>query len=73
MSASTQRRILNVAVFLYRDVLDKLLVNEIAPACCKRKQRRPTMLTQEEVQRLLAAMEGGHALMAKLFYGAVCA
>jgi len=69
VSASTQRQALNALVFLYRDVLDKPLITEIAPVRCKRKQRPPTVLTQAEVQRLLAAMTGKHALMAKLLYG----
>jgi len=69
VSASTQRQALNALVFLYRDVLDKPLVSEIAPVRSKRKQRPPTVLTQMEVQRLLTAMEGKHALMAKLLYG----
>jgi len=69
VSASTQRQALNALVFLYRNVLDKPLATEIAPARSKRQQRPPTVLTQAEVQRLLAAMTGKHALMAKLLYG----
>jgi len=69
VSASTQRQALNALVFLYRDVIDKPLVTEIAPVRSKRQQRPPTVLTQVEIQRLLAAMTGKHALMAKLLYG----
>ncbi len=69
VSASTQRQALNALVFLYRDVLDKPLAGEIAPARSKRQQRPPTVLTQAEIKRLLAAMTGKHALMAKLLYG----
>ena len=69
MSASTQRQALNALVFLYRDVLDKPLAAEIAPVRSKRQPRPPTVLTQAEVQRLLAAMTGRHALMARLLYG----
>jgi integron integrase len=69
VSASTQRQALNALVFLYRDVLDKPLAAEIAPVRSKRQQRPPTVLTQAEVQRLLAAMTGRHALMARLLYG----
>jgi integron integrase len=56
-------------VVLYRDVLDKPLAPEIAPIRRKRRPRPPTVLTQAEVQRLLAAMTGRHALMARLLYG----
>jgi integron integrase len=69
VSASTQRQALNALVFLYRDVLDKPLAAEITPVRSKRQPRPPTVLTQAEVQRLLAAMTGRHALMARLLYG----
>jgi integron integrase len=69
VSASTQRQALNALVFLYRDVLHKPLESTIAPVRSKRRPRPPTVLTQAEVQRLLAAMTGRHALMARLLYG----
>ncbi len=69
VSASTQRQALNALVLLYRDVLHKPLESEIAPVRSKRQPRPPTVLTQAEVQRLLAAMTGRHALMARLLYG----
>ncbi|MBU0909643.1 MAG: integron integrase [Proteobacteria bacterium] len=69
VSASTQRQALNALVFLYRDVLDKPIDGEIAPVRSKRLPRPPTVLTQTEVQRLLGAMEGKHALMARILYG----
>jgi integron integrase len=69
VTASTQRQALNALVFLYRHVLDIDLQDKIAPARSKRSASRPTVMTQAEVQRLLAAMEGKPALMAKLIYG----
>jgi integron integrase len=45
------------------------LTEEIAPIRNKRLQRPSTVLIQSEVQRLLAAITGKHALMAKLLYG----
>ncbi|MBU4262749.1 MAG: integron integrase [Proteobacteria bacterium] len=69
VSASTQRQALNALVFLYRDVLDQPIDGEIAPVRSKRLPRPPTVLTQSEVQRLLAAMSGKHALMARILYG----
>lgn len=69
MTASTQRQALNALVFLYKHVLDIQLEEEIAPARSKRVARPPTVMTQSEVQRMLAAMEGKPALMAKLIYG----
>jgi integron integrase len=70
VAASTQRQALNAIVFLYREVLDQPLDGKIAPARAKRHQRPPTVLTQEEVQRLLLEMAGTYALMAKVLYGA---
>jgi integron integrase len=69
VSASTQRQALNALVFLYKHVLDIDLQDKIAPARSKRSARPPTVMTQAEVQRLLAAMDGKPALMAKLIYG----
>ena len=69
VSASTQRQALNALIFLYREVLDKPLTDEIVPIRGKRQQRPPTVLIQTEVQRLLSAITGKHALMAKLLYG----
>ena len=45
------------------------LDGEIAPARSKRLTSPPTVLTQAEVQSLLAAIEGKNALMTKLLYG----
>jgi integron integrase len=61
---------LNALVFLYREVLDQSLDGKIAPMHSRTPQRVPTVLTQTEVKRLLAAITGGkNALMAKLLYG----
>ena len=69
MTASTQRQALNALIFLYKHVLDIPLEEDITPARSKRVSSPPTVMTQTEVQRLLAAMEGKPALMAKLIYG----
>jgi len=69
VAASTQRQALNALVFLYREVLDRPLDDEIAPIRSKQQQKPPTVLVQAEIQALLGAMTGKHALMAKLLYG----
>lgn len=69
VTTSTQRQALNALVFLYRNVLDISLDGNITPARSKRAAKPPTVLTPTEVQRLLAAIEGKNALMAKLIYG----
>lgn len=69
VSASTQRQALNAIVFLYRDVLDLPLDGKIAPVRSKRHVHPPTVMTEEETQRLLREMSGVHKLMALLMYG----
>jgi integron integrase len=69
VSASTQSQALNALAFLYRDVLHLSLDGKIAPIRSKKHQRPPTVMTQEEVQRLLRQIDGTHGLMAKLLYG----
>ncbi len=69
VAASTQRQALNAIVFLYRDVLQNPLDRSIAPIRAKRKRHPPTVLTEDEVERVLSQMKGTHLLMAKLIYG----
>ena len=69
VAVSTQQQALNALVFLYRDVLDQPLDDTIAHVRAKKKIRPPTVLTEEEIQRLFAQMQGTHLLMAKLIYG----
>ena len=60
---------MNALRFLYKKVLDIDLGEGIAPTRSKRRMNLPTVLTREEVSRLLGDMRGKHALMAKLLYG----
>ncbi len=70
VAPSTQRQALNALVFLYREVLDRPIEGEMMPIRSKKKVHPPTVLTQEEVQRMFSKMKGIHLLMAKLLYGA---
>lgn len=74
VAASTQNQALSALLFLYRDVLapDGLEVDLTALeglVRAKRPARLPVVLTRDEVQALLAALHGVHALMASLLYG----
>lgn len=69
VAASTQKQALNALVFLYREVLQLPLDQSLAPVRAKRKIQPPTVLTEQEIQRLFAQMTGTHLLMAKLVYG----
>lgn len=67
-SASTQNQALSALIFLYQHVLDKP-INEIKALKAKRYNYIPTVLTVDEVQRLLSSMSGTVRLMAELTYG----
>jgi integron integrase len=69
VAASTQNQALSALLFLYREVLriDLPWMENVVRA--KRPRRVPTVLSQEEVRRLLAAMDGRPWLLASLLYG----
>jgi len=69
VAASTQNQALSALLFLYREVLavDLPWLDNVVRA--KRPQRVPSVLSREEVQRLLSAMEGRTWLLASLLYG----
>ena len=69
VSASTQNQALSALLFLYRQVLGLDLPWLDGVVRAKRPARLPTVLSREEVQRLLAAMEGRPWLVASLLYG----
>ena len=69
VSISTQNQALNGIVFLYREVLDLPLADDLAPARARRQPRLPVVLSRDEVQLLLAEMDGIYHLMARIMYG----
>lgn len=70
VAAATQNQALAALLFLYRHVLREPLsgFGEIPRA--KRGKRLPSVLTREEVRRVIGAMEGTPRLVATLLYGA---
>jgi integron integrase len=70
VAAATQNQALSALLFLYKQVLGQPLpwLEELDRA--QRPARVPTVLTREEVSRLLAAIQGTKWLMASLLYGA---
>jgi integron integrase len=68
VSASTQNQALSALLFLYREVLHKEIDPVLLPSA-KRPQRLPTVLTRDEVRRLLNYLDGVYKLMAQLLYG----
>jgi len=69
VAASTQRQAMNALIFLYNQVLDKPVSGELAPVKAKRPPNLPVVMTQAETIRVLANMQGIHALMAQILYG----
>lgn len=69
VAAATQNQALNAILFLYREVLDISLDEKIEAARSRKPKRLPTVLSRDEVARLLGALEGTNQLMAKLLYG----
>src|SRR5207248_6157252 len=70
VAASTQNQALNALLFLYRVVLEVDLpwLNEIVRA--RRPESLPTVLTRDEVRRVLEHLEGTPRLIVLLLYGA---
>ena len=69
VAASNQNQALNALVFLYHHVLEIDLGSIGDFARAKRPQRLPTVLTRDEVNRLLAGLDGTYRLIARLLYG----
>ena len=69
VAAGTQNQALSAILFLYREVLriNPPWLSNVVRA--KRTRRVPTVLSRDEVRRLLAAMDGRPWLMASLLYG----
>ena len=69
VAASTQNQAMNAILFLYRHVLKQDLgwLEDVTRA--KRPARLPVVLTVQEVQAVLARLDGQHWVMASLLYG----
>ena len=69
VAPGTQNQALSALLFLYRRVLGVELPWMEGMTRAKRPRRIPTVLSQDEVHRLLASMEGRPWLLASLLYG----
>jgi site-specific recombinase XerD len=69
VAASTQNQALSALLFLYRQVLKLDLDGPIDAMRAKKPKRLPTVLTKEEVHKVIACLSGTHQLMAKVLYG----
>lgn len=69
VAPGTQNQALSALLFLYRTVLGTELPWMENVARAKRNRRVPTVLSRDEVQRLLGSMDGRPWLLASLLYG----
>jgi len=68
VSPKTQSQALNAIIYLYKNIL-KVEIDEIKALRPRETKRLPTVLTQEEVSKILPFLKGENKLMAKLLYG----
>lgn len=69
VSPATHRQALNALLFLYRQVLDQDLPWLESIGRPPERKRIPVVLTQGEVQAVLALMDGVEGLLARMLYG----
>ena len=68
VAASTQNVAFAALVYLFREILGRDLEN-ISALRATRQRRVPDVLSQREVEQLLAALRDPHRLIASLLYG----
>lgn len=69
VSASTQNQAMAALLFLYKEVLGVTLLWLDKITRAKPRERRPVVLSHQEVNALLGSMSGVTGLMARLIYG----
>ncbi len=69
VAASTQNQALNALIFLYRFVLDREIGALSGLVRARRPARLPVVMTIEEVERVLAELEGDALAIALLLWG----
>jgi integron integrase len=69
VSASTQNQAFNALVFLYRHILHMEVDDLTSVTRAKRRITLPTVLSRDEVKKLLSFLNGPYLLMAQLMYG----
>jgi integron integrase len=69
VAAATQNQALNAILFLYRTVLDRPIEFPLDSVRARRPKRIPTVLSREEIARLLPCLAEPYRLIGKLLYG----
>ena len=70
VAGSTQNQALSALVFLYKEVLGRDLAGLETAVRARAPQRLPVVMTRDEVRAVLGQLEGEHALIGGLLYGA---
>ena len=70
VAASTQTQALSALLFLYGEVLRMPLPDTAGLIRAKKPRRLPTVLTRDEVKRVLSRLDGPTKIAATLLYGA---
>jgi integron integrase len=68
VAASTQNQALYALLFLYNEVLH-LDIGPVDAIRAQKPKRLPTVLSRDEVKRVIGAITGTHQLVARLLYG----
>jgi len=69
VAPSTQNQAFNALLFLYDQVLEIKMPEDIRSVRSKKPVRMPTVMTPDETRRVISAMRGVHKLMAEILYG----
>ena len=69
VAPSTQNQALHAILFLYREILEQPISEQINALRAQERRRLPVVLTTDEVQQLLSHLDGVNHLVASLLYG----
>lgn len=69
VAASTQNGAFNALLFLYRQVLNIPFINMQSTIRAKRPKLLPTVLWQDECEKVLSALQGIHRIIGEIAYG----
>lgn len=69
VAASTQNQAFNALLFLFRNVLDRELVDVSETVRAKTRRKLPVVLKKDEINRIFGKLSGIYLLMARLIYG----
>jgi integron integrase len=69
VAPSTQNQAFNAILFLYRNLLEMDMPDNIQALRSKKPVRVPTVMTREEAHKVINLINGEHQLMVKILYG----